>query len=145
MGLNYLDIWGFLMKKVTIDKQKAIALNKTAFKTIERINETDIEKYAANVLKDYYDAIHELLESITCLDGIKISGKGAHEKLINYISKTYKLDESNKIFLQELRNYRNRISYEGLSIESDYIIRNKNKINFIIESLKKIINTKLSL
>ncbi len=133
------------MKKVMIDKQRAIALNKTAIKTIERINETNTEKYAANILKDYYDAIHELLESITYLDGIKISGKGAHEKLINHISRIYNLGESNRIFLQELRSYRNRISYEGLSIDIDYVIRNKDKICVIVENLKAIIDKKLSL
>ena len=130
------------MKKITPDKQKALSLMSMAEKTLERINETDLNLYTSNILKDYYDVIHGLLDAINCLDGIKISGEGAHEKLINHISKIYNLEEVERIFLQELRMYRNRISYEGLFIEPDYINRNKEKILKIIKKLKDIINKK---
>ena len=111
-----------------------------AEKTIERVAETNIAKYPSNTLKDYYDAIHELLEAIALIEGIKFSGDGAHERLINYVAKNYLLQEGERQFLQSLRDYRNKISYEGLFIDSDNLVRNQDKIKIIINKLRAIIS-----
>lgn len=131
------------MRIIMPDKQKAKSLKTMAERTLERIKETEVEKYASNILRDYYEAIHELLEAITSLEGIKFSGEGAHEKLINYMAQKYGLEERERLFLQELRDYRNRIAYEGLFIEPGYIKRNEEKIKGIIEKTRMIINSKV--
>lgn len=127
----------------TSDKQKALALKKMAETTLKRIKDTDIDKYASNALKDYYDVLHELMEAISSLEGVKFSGEGAHEKLINHISITYNLPEKDRIFLQDLRDLRNRISYEGLFIETDYVKNNAVRIESLIHALNDAINRKL--
>ena len=132
------------MREVKSDRQKALALKKMAEVTLQRIKDSDIDKYASNNLKDYYDVIHELMEAIASLEGIKISGEGAHEKLINHIVTRYAFGESERIFLQELRNIRNRITYEGFFVQPDYVKRNENKIKDIIERLGEIIKGKIS-
>jgi len=132
------------MREITPDKQKADALIKLAGKILERINKTNVEEFPSLVLKDYYDSIHELFEAICYIDGLKFEGDAAHIDLINYISKAYELGEINRKFLQELRDERNHISYEGLEINYDNLKKIKNKIEKIISLSKIILKSKLT-
>ena len=100
------------------DKQKANSLRRMAEITLERLESTNKEKYPTNTLTDYYDAIHKLLEALSFIRGIKMKGEGAHQELIDYISEQYHFDEQTRTFLQEMRDYRNRISYEGFIIQA---------------------------
>jgi len=84
------------------------------------------------------------MESITCLDGLKIKGEGAHKEIIDYISREYDLRGSDKVFLQELRDYRNKISYEGFIIKSSYIKSNKSRVEQLIKRLLNIFESKLN-
>jgi uncharacterized protein YutE (UPF0331/DUF86 family) len=94
-----------------------------------------MEKYPSNTLSDYYDVVHKLIEAITARDGTKVKGKGAHQELIDYIAKQNKIDEQMRQFLQQMRDYRNRISYEGFMIHKNYIELNKAIIRGIIKRL----------
>ena len=115
------------------DKQKSQALKIMAEVTLERTNETDVSKYPSNILVDYYDIIHKLLEAITIREGIKIKGEGAHEELIDYVAKNHGLDGQTRQLMQQMRDYRNRISYEGLMISKNYVLLNEKKIKELIE------------
>ncbi|MFH0869516.1 MAG: hypothetical protein V1866_00485 [archaeon] len=125
-----------------IDEQKARSLAKMAGITLERLKTTDQEKYPANTLTDYYDAIHKLMEALALLNGIKTKGEGAHQELIDYTAKKEKLDEQNRQLMQQMREYRNRISYEGFNINKNYIQLNEQKMQGIIRKLKKTIEEK---
>ena len=125
--------------KIQPDIQKSKSLLKSANITQERLNETDKYKYPSNTLTDYYDIIHKLLEALTLSEGIKIKGDGANIELINYICNKYKLKESERVFLQELREYRNRISYEGFHVNKDYISTNLERIDYLIKKLYNLI------
>lgn len=129
-----------MILKIIPDKEKAISLIDLSKVSFERLKNTDIIKYSANSLTDYYDIIHKLMEAISFIEGIKIKGEGAHQELIDYICKKYNISEANRIFLQELRDYRNRISYEGLNINPNYIKENRKRIEEIIKSLQNKIN-----
>jgi hypothetical protein len=117
------------------DKQKAESLTKMAQITLERLNDTEIEKYPTNTLTDYYDIIHKLMESLAFLEGIKTKGEGAHQELIDHICEKYKFEEKDRVFLQQMRDYRNRVSYEGFMIHRNYISLNKERIKEIIQRL----------
>lgn len=121
--------------KTQADKQKAKSLKEMAIITLERLRETDIKKYPTNTLTDYYDVIRKLMETLTSLEGIKTKGEGAHQEIIDYICKKYDLGETTRQFMQELRDYRNRISYEGFMIKENYIENNSKKIEEIIDKL----------
>ena len=131
-----------MILKIQPDFQKSKALFEMAKITLQRLNETEIYKYPTNTLNDYYDVLHKLMESLTLKEGIKIRGEGAHQELIDYICKKYKFTESDHIFIQEMRDFRNRISYEGFIVNENYISVNLEKINRIIKTLYMIINTK---
>lgn len=124
------------------DSQKAKSLEQSAEITLERLNKTDKEKYPADTLKDYYDIIHKLMEAITLKEGIKTKGDGAHQELIDYVANEHKLGEKTRIFLQQIRDYRNRISYEGFNVTADYIKTNNEELMRIINALKNILTLK---
>lgn len=127
-----------MITRISPDKQKSEALKKIAEITLERLEETEIAKYPSNTLKDYYDVIHELMEAITLPNGIKFKGDGSHKELIDYVSKIHNLGDQTRQFLQEMREYRNRISYEGFMIHQNYITLNLEKIKRIIKTLLNI-------
>lgn len=126
--------------KTQADKQKAKSLREMALITLERLKETDIKKYPTNTLTDYYDVIRKLMETLTSIEGIKTKGEGAHQEIIDYICKKYDLGETTRQFIQELRNYRNRISYEGFMIKENYIENNSKKIEEIIKKLMELVD-----
>ena len=101
------------MIKKEPDKQKAKSLVNMAKITLERLKETNFEKYPTNILTDYYDIIRKLMEALVFLEGIRLNGEGKHQKIIDYTCNEYKLGESVRLFIQELRYYRNRTSYGG--------------------------------
>lgn len=129
-----------MITNVKPDKQKSASLKKMAEITLERLSKTEVEVYPSNTLLDFYDAIHKLIEALTLEEGIKIRGEGAHQKLIDYIAKQNKIDEQTRQFLQQMREYRNRISYEGLMIHQNYISLNKKKIQEIIKHLFELLS-----
>ena len=102
--------------------------------TLERLNSFNKLKYPSNTLNDYYDVLHKLMESYTSLIGVKFIGDNAHKELIDFISKVFFEDED-KIFLQNLRQFRNQIYYEGFNVSQDYLKRNVNDIEEIIHIL----------
>ena len=129
-----------MIKKIHPDKQKSSSLKEMAEITLERLKGTNTEKYPTNTLTDYYDIIHKLMESLNLINGIKIKGEGAHQEIINHICKEYNFNEQTRQFLQQMRDYRNRISYEGFNIHKNYISLNQDKINQIIKNLFNILN-----
>ena len=126
------------MRKVTPDKQKAESLRKMAEQTLARIKDTDAQKYPSQVLKDYYEALHYLMESLACLKGIKNSGDGAHAELIDWICHECALPEADRQFLHILRSNRNRIAYEGFSIGYEFLADNKAQIEVAIQKIQKV-------
>lgn len=124
-----------MIAKVSPDKNRSSSLKEIAKITLERLNNTDTEKYPSNTLLDYYDVIHRLMEALAIKDGVKIKGEGAHQELIEYTTKKLELNEQTRRFLQQIRDYRNRISYEGLMINKNYINLNKKRIQDIIKIL----------
>lgn len=130
--------------KITIrpDIAKANSLKESSLITLKRLEEIDLEKYPSNTLKDYYDIIRSLMESLLYLEGIKIKGEGAHYETIEYVCKEHNLGETTRIYLQDMREYRNRISYEGFNIPASYIRSNAEKIKGIIGTLLGLLGKK---
>lgn len=125
--------------KVRADKQKSESLKKMAEITLERLNKTDMEEYPSNTLSDYYDVLHKLMEALTIKEGIKTKGDGAHQELIEYIFKQNIINEQTRQFLQQMREYRNKISYEGFMINKNYIHLNKERIQDIIKNFLELL------
>ena len=125
------------------DKEKAKSLLYMSKLTLKRIKETDKNQYPSHILTDYYDVIHNLMESLSLINGIKIKGDGAHQELIDYTCKTYNIREESRLFLQNLRNLRNRIVYEGFFIKQHYLEVNEDHIINLVNRFEAIIENNL--
>lgn len=117
------------------DTQKAKALRAMAAITLSRLETTEQERYPSNTLTDYYDILHKLMEAWTLDKGVKIKGEGAHQQLIDFLAHEKTYDEATRVFLQAMREYRNRIAYEGFTIPASYVKQNKERIQKIIKRL----------
>jgi|SRR3989344_5144922 len=124
-----------MITKVNPDENKSLSLKNMAKITLERLEKTEKENYPSNTLSDYYDVIHKLIEAITLREGVKFRGEGAHQELIDYVAQKYSFGEQMRQFLQQMRDYRNRISYEGFVVHKNYIVLNIGKIEEIIKKL----------
>lgn len=127
------------MREVRPDPDKASALVKMSDKILERVRETDEDRFP----RDYYDALRQLMEAIACLNGVKSQGLGAHQQLIDWLVDEYNLSEGKRQFLHQIRRHRNRFEYEGYFVNKEYIVRNKPKIDEIIVLLKDILDQSL--
>lgn len=132
------------MREVTADKSRARSLLKMSKKVLRRIESTDSEKFSSQVLRDYYSVTHQLMEAISSLKGIKIEGRGAHRKLVDWSSDECGLPEKDRCFLQQLRRNRNRISYEGFFIKAEYLKRNQRKMDEVIDKLRDELEKRLN-
>lgn len=83
------------------------------------------------------------MEALTSIEGVKIKGEGSHQVLIDHICKKHNFSEAQRKFLQEMREYRNRISYEGFYVKNTYIQDNATKIEGIIILLVKLVDDNL--
>ena len=134
-----------MLIKVTPDKEKASSILKMVNSTLEMIKELDSHKYPSNVTKEYYESIRELISVIALLDGFKTQGEGAHKELIDYLKENYhSFNEQEINLVDDLRNKRNRIAYDGFFVNEEYIERNNNLIIKVITKLKTIIKERLT-
>ena len=124
----------------TPDREKAKSLKKMSDEILRRVDDTDREEFPTQIVEDYYDVVHNLLEAIAISMGKKVKGRGAHAQLISLICDEFGIDKSSEEFLQSLRKYRNRISYEGFFIDDNYLDRNEEKIRDMIEELERILD-----
>jgi hypothetical protein len=132
-----------MKNKVRMDKEKANSLMNMAQITLERLNSIDKLKYPSNTLTDFYDILHKLMESYSSLKGLKFKGENAHKELIDYICQEL-FNSRDRIFLQEVRQFRNQIAYEGFNIDKNYLERNIKKIEGYIQFIRDKINSKLN-
>jgi len=128
------------MREISPDLEKARALKKMSENILERIEETDEEKFPSQILRDYYDAIRQLMEAIASLNGVKSEGISAHQQLIDWIVDEYEFSEKKRQFLHQVRKHRNRFEYEGHFVDEGYVKRNKSEFNEIIRKLKNILD-----
>lgn len=118
-----------------IDKIKSIIkMSELELKIISKIeinNDT-----ASKLSKDYYEIIKELLTALLLAHGMKSSN---HECLISFFKHNFPQYEFEAKIMHELKNIRNRVSYDGCFIEGGYISRNMVEFTHIIGLLKNLI------
>jgi hypothetical protein len=126
-----------MREDITPDENKAKSLFKMANELLERTKLIPIEKFPSPNLSDYYEIIHMLIEGLLSIKGIKFRGDGAHIETIDEAKNQGFILESERVFIQQIRNLRNRHKYEGFSISKDFVLRNEEKILNIIKKIKE--------
>lgn len=123
--------------KITPDKEKARNILKMISLIEERIKIQDKTKMTALIIADYYEIIKELITAVLLIDGYKTL---SHKDLIDYLKEKYSEFRMHEIsLLNDLRILRNRIAYEGFSIEPPYLNRNEVFYKQLIKKLKNIV------
>ena len=113
-----------IIKKCSINKPRAEFLINESQKSLnglhERIDIMSINDNNANsIVKDCYDIIMELIRAKLLLDGYNSSGSYAHEAEISYLKKSGFLDNDIS-FLNDLRYFRNSVTYYGKILTVEY-------------------------
>lgn len=130
--------------KISPDKERARSILEMAKNRENFVSSTDSSKFPTIVAESYYEIIKELATALLLLDGFKAIGENAHKETIDSLSK-YKEIEPWKIeLMNDLRIKRNKSSYEGKQIETGYLENKKEKFILIIDTLKRVIERKVS-
>jgi len=122
--------------KVTPNKEQAKSIFKMCETTTNMLETIDSSKFPSNIIKEYYEILRELSSIILLLDGYKTKGQGAHKIIIDYIDGKNILNNSEISLFNELRDKRNKITYDGFFIKESYFKRKLPQIQKIISKLK---------
>ena len=127
--------------KATPNKERVKSILDMIALVEDRINSLDKIKFTPLILSDYYEIIKELITAVLLCDGFKTL---SHKDLIDYLKLNYPLINSQEVeLIDKLRILRNRISYEGFKIPSDYLANNELIYKDIIKKLKTLVNSKI--
>ena len=133
-----------IVEKITMGKPRAEFLTKESETSLEGLKErvTIIginDKNANSIIKDCYDIMMELIRAKILLDGYSASGNYAHEAEISYLMK-FGFSVAQISFLNELRYFRNSITYYGKILDKEYAEKVYAFLSKNILSLRKIVN-----
>jgi len=100
-------------------------------------------KESYRIIEEYYEIIKELLTALLSADGYKTL---SHTTLIEYLRTSYtkRFTEHEIQTIDQLRKVRNRIAYEGFSINKDYHDRKAPIALALIAKLKTLVKSKVS-
>lgn len=129
--------------KVSPDKEKVKSMLALIENRLKFAGSISIDDFPTMAAENYYEVIKELSASLLLLDGLKATGEGAHKELILNL-KIYKEISSYEVdLIDDLRDKRNKSSYEGRSVGKEYVASRKGQWLEIIGILKKMIDSKL--
>ncbi len=113
-----------IIRKGSPDKSRSEFLANEAGNSFEglkeRIDKIGInDKNSNSIIKDCYDIMMELIRAKMLIKGYKSSGLYAHEAEVSY-SKELGFSDIEISFLNELRYFRNGITYYGKILDKEY-------------------------
>lgn len=135
-----------IIKKGSINKSRAEFLINESKNSLEglkeRVEKIGInEKNANSIIKDCYDILMELIRAKLLLSGYNSSGQYAHEAEVSFLQKMeFSINEV--LFLNELRYFRNSITYYGKILDKEYAEKVFEFMNKIYPKLKKLLENK---
>ena len=132
-----------VVKKCSIDKSRAEFLINESQNSLdglyERIEIIGInDKNANSIIKDCYDILMELIRAKLLLTGYSSAGQFAHEAEISYLKKLG-FSDIEVSFLNDLRYFRNSVTYYGKILDKEYAKKVLDFTNGIYPKLKKMI------
>ncbi len=128
------------IRKISCDEDKIKAILKMCSVRLKFAKKQEIDDETASLItEDYYEIIKELLTALLLKNGLKSDN---HECLISFFKEKYPNQEYEINMIYELKNIRNRISYDGIFVEKQYLVKNKLEFEHIINLLVKLIKDK---
>ena len=135
-----------IIKKVLPDKSRANFLIEESANSLQGLKEINEkiginEKNANSVIKDCYDILMELIRAKLLIEGYNSSGAYAHEAEVSYMQ-ILGFTENEIAFMNELRYFRNGITYYGKMLDKEYAVKVFDYLNRIFPRLIKILGKK---
>ncbi|GBE19879.1 MAG TPA: hypothetical protein ENG87_05280 [Candidatus Pacearchaeota archaeon] len=132
-----------VVKKSSQNKPRAEFLIKESEVSMEGLKERiEIiginDKNANSIIKDCYDIMMEIIRAKLLLEGYNSSGSYAHEAEISYLKKLG-FPEGEISFLNELRYFRNSVTYYGKILNKEYAEKVTAFLRKIHPKLKKLV------
>lgn len=129
-----------IARKSTPDRPRAKFLIKESETSLEGLKERIQiiginDKNANSIIKDCYDILMELIRAKLLLAGYSSSGNYAHEAEIAYLKKLGFTDNEVS-FLNEVRYFRNSVTYYGKILDKEYAEKVYSFLNKIIAKLR---------
>ena len=131
-----------IVKRILPNKSRANFLIDESQNSLQGLKEI-IEKIGINdrnsnsVIKDCYDIMMELIRAKLLIEGYNSSGSYAHEAEVSYM-KILGFTENDVAFMNELRFFRNGITYYGKILDKEYAVKVFDFLKRIYPKLKAI-------
>jgi len=123
--------------RITPDKERAKMALERIEERIRYLSHIDIKEFYSIKAENYYEIIRELMSALVLVKGFKTVGENAHKELIELLAKDKKFLEEEIRLIDDLRIRRNKFLYEARQIELIYVENNKDKLEVMINKLKK--------
>lgn len=128
-----------IAKKQAPDKPRAEFLKNESEQNYnflkEILNKIELtDKNANSIIKTCYDIIMELIRAAMLQEGYNATGQGAHEAEVSYM-RNLKFTENEIQFADQLRYFRNGITYYGTILDAEYA---RKVIKFTTETREKL-------
>ena len=132
-----------IIKRCSPDKSRAnFLINEAKLSFLglkERIDKLGIKDcYANSIIKDAYDIMMELIRAKLLLDGYNSSGSYSHEAEVSYM-RVLEISEKEALFMNELRFFRNGITYYGGILDREYAEKVIKFLDKVYPKLLKIV------
>ncbi len=122
------------VRSVVVDVERVNSLLKMCEVRERLLTNVVLDRETASVIaEDYYEIIKELLIALLLVKGFKSSN---HECLVAFFIYHFPSLEYEATILFELKNIRNRISYEGYFVDEVYVNRNRLEFTHIAELIR---------
>lgn len=113
-----------VIRKVSVNKSRAAFLINESQKSLEGLHERIgiigiNNKNANSIIKDCYDVLMELTRAKLLLAGYSSAGQFAHEAEVSYL-KEMGFPDNDVSFLNDLRYFRNSVTYYGKILDVEY-------------------------
>jgi len=125
--------------KVNTDTEKIKSIIRMCDIRLKIVKQIKINQETASVIAyDYYEIIKELLTSLLLKNGLKSDN---HECLISFFKQNFPKYGYEANIIHQLKDVRNRVSYDGIFVKKEYVETNKLEFQHIIDLLKKLLET----
>jgi uncharacterized protein (UPF0332 family) len=126
------------VKKVAVDSEKINSIKKMCKIRLKVVNESKGDDERAFIIaEDYYEIIKELLTALLLKHGLKSDN---HECLIAFFNHKFSQYSDEVQTIHQLKEVRNRTSYDAVFVKKSYIDMNKLEFEHIIKLLEKLID-----
>jgi len=125
--------------KIDKDSEKIKSIIRMCNIRLKIVKQIKIDQETASVIaSDYYEVIKELLTALLLKNELKSDN---HECLISFFKQNFPEYEYETKIIHQLKDVRNRVSYDGIFVKKEYVETNKLEFEHIIKLLNKLLES----